>query len=99
MPKNFFERQDQARANSRKLTLLFLVALPCVIAAMYVVSLAVYFVGYAFFAFGGSVFVEIHGSSGPNYFISLWQPTLLLWVAGGVCPNRGRRWSDSTAGS
>jgi len=78
---DFFERQDEARTNSRKLILLFALALPCVAAAVYAVCIAVSFVIYAFIAFWGSVFVEIHGSSSPDYFISLWQPALLLWVA------------------
>lgn len=79
---DFFERQEQAQASSRKLVLLFLVALPCVITAVYVVSVLVYFVGWAFIAFWGSVFAEsqIGGVGAANYFVSLWQPTLLLWV-------------------
>src|SRR5207247_11438820 len=41
--------------------------------------------GWAVFASGRSVFVELLSSSGgPAYFISLWQPTLFLWVAGGT---------------
>ena len=55
MAMDFFERQELARANSRKIVLLFLLALPCVIAAVYVVSVAVYAVGFTFFAFWRSV--------------------------------------------
>src|SRR5437660_3859091 len=85
MAMDFFERQEQARANSRKIVLLFLLTLPCVIAAVYVVSVVVYAVGFTFFAFWRSVFVEIHSSSaGTAYFISLWQPALFLCVAGGT---------------
>src|SRR5207249_1401884 len=50
----FFERQELARAEGRKIVLLFLVALPCVISAVYVVSVGVYAVAWAFFAFGGA---------------------------------------------
>src|SRR5438045_1397303 len=82
MPMDFFERQDLARANSRKIILLFLLALPCVIAAVYLVSVAVYGVCWAFFAFWRSVFAEIHSSAaGTSFFISFWQPTLLLWIS------------------
>ena len=85
MAMDFFERQEMARVNSRKIVLLFVLALPCVITAVYVVSVAVYALGWAFFAFWRSVFVEIHSTSaGAAYFISLWQPTLFLWVAGGT---------------
>ena len=85
MAMDFFERQEMARVNSRKIVLLFVLALPCVIAAVYVVSVAVYALGWPFFAFWRSVFVEIHSTSaGTAYFISLWQPTLFLWVAGGT---------------
>ena len=79
---DFFERQDLARASSRKIVLLFLLALPCVIAAVYVVSVGVYAVVWGFFAFWRSVLAEIdpsqHGSVG--FFLSLWQPQLFLWV-------------------
>jgi len=83
MPMDFFERQEQARASSGKLVLLFLIALPCVIVAVYAMSVLVYFVAWAFIAFWASVFAEsqIGGAGGADYFISLWQPTLLLWVA------------------
>src|SRR5947208_3016529 len=83
MAMDFFERQEMARVNSRKIVLLFLLALPCVITAVYVVSVAVYALGWAFLAFWRSVFVEIHSTSAETaYFISLWQPTLFWWVAG-----------------
>jgi len=83
MPMDFFERQEQARASSRKFVLLFLIALPCIITAVYVMSVLVYFVGWAFIAFWASVFAEsqIGGAGGVDYFISLWQPALLLAVA------------------
>jgi len=85
MPMDFFERQELARATGRKIVLLFLVALPCVIAAVYVVSVAVYAVAWAFFAFWRSVYVEIQPSAaGTAYFISIWQPQMLLWVAAGT---------------
>src|SRR5580765_2448062 len=85
MPMDFFERQDLARATGRKIVLLFLVALPCVIAAVYVVSVGVYSVAWAFIAFWRSVFVEIQpASAGTAYFISFWQPKLFLWVATGT---------------
>lgn len=83
MPMDFFERQEQASASSRQLALLFLIALPCIIAAVYVMSVLVCFVGWAFIAFWASVLAEskIGGAGGVDYFISLWQPTLLLWVS------------------
>jgi Zn-dependent protease with chaperone function len=85
MPMDFFERQELARAKGRKIILLFLVALPCVIAAVYVVTVGVYAVAWAFFAFWRSVFVEIHSAAaGTDYFIPVWQPTLFLWVAAGT---------------
>src|SRR5882724_1598690 len=82
---DFFERQEQARDKGRKIVLLFLVALPCVITAVYVVSVAVYAVAWAFFAFWRSVFIEIHSAAaGTAYFIPVWQPKLFLWVAAGT---------------
>ena len=82
---DFFERQELARVTGRKIVLLFLVALPCVISAVYVVSVGVYAVAWAFFAFWRSVFVEIHSAAaGTDYFIPVWQPTLFLWVAAGT---------------
>src|SRR3989441_887788 len=82
MPMDFFERQELARATGRKIVLLFLLALPCVIAAVYVVSVGVYAVSWAFFAFWRSVFVEIYSAaSGTAYWIPVWQPQLFLWVA------------------
>src|SRR5438132_334126 len=82
MPMDFFERQEMARSNSRKVVLLFLLALPCVVAAVYVVSMGVYEVAWAFFAFWRSVFVEMHSKSADTtYFVSLWQPKLFLSVA------------------
>jgi len=82
MPMDFFERQERAQANSRKIVALFLLALPCVIAAVYAVTAAIYFVSWTFLTFWASVFAEAHSLSGDyHYFISLWQPTLLLWVA------------------
>jgi Zn-dependent protease with chaperone function len=83
MSMDFFERQDQARASSKQLILLFLITLPFVIAAVYVVSVLVYFVGWAFVAFWGSALAETRfgGKDGVDFFISLWQPGLLLWVA------------------
>src|SRR6266496_1146660 len=84
-PMDFFERQERARAKGRKIVLLFLVALPCVIAAVYVVSVGVYAVAWAFLAFWRSVFVEIHSAAaGTAYFVPLWQPHLFLWVAAGT---------------
>jgi Zn-dependent protease with chaperone function len=81
MAMDFFERQDLARTSSRRIILLFLLALPCVIAAVYCVSVSVYAVCWAFFAFWRSVFSEIQSSSaGTNFFVSFWQPRLLLWV-------------------
>src|SRR2546426_2797887 len=56
---DFFARQEYALASSRKLILLFLIALPCVIAAVYVASVFVYFGGWAFIAFLGSVFAGV----------------------------------------
>src|SRR6266446_980578 len=83
MPMDFFERQELARTHSRKIVLLFLVTLPCVIGMVYIVSVGVYAVSWAFIAFWRSVFAQLQppqpGSSA--YFISLWQPGLLLWVA------------------
>jgi Zn-dependent protease with chaperone function len=85
MPMDFFERQELARAMGRKIVLLFLVTLPCVIAAVYVVSVGVYAVAWAFLAFWRSVFVEIQpAAAGTSFFISIWQPSLLLWVAAGT---------------
>src|SRR3989441_12643586 len=85
MPMDFFERQELARATGRKIVLLFLLALPCVIAAVYVVSVGVYAVSWAFFAFWRSVFVEIYSAaSGTAYWIPVWQPKLFLWVAAGT---------------
>jgi Zn-dependent protease with chaperone function/uncharacterized tellurite resistance protein B-like protein len=84
MPMDFFERQELARANGRKIVLLFLVALPCVISAVYVLSVGVYAFTWAFFAFWRSVFVEVQNEAGTDYFISVWQPKLLLWVAAGT---------------
>ncbi len=85
MPMDFFERQELARATGRRIVLLFLVALPCVIAAVYVVSVGVYAVAWAFFAFWRSVFVEIQPpAAGTACFISIWQPKLFLWVAAGT---------------
>jgi len=82
---DFFERQELARATGRRIVLLFLVALPCVIAAVYVVSVGVYAVAWAFFAFWRSVFVEIQPpAAGTACFISIWQPKLFLWVAAGT---------------
>ncbi len=82
---DFFERQELARATGRKIVLLFLVALPCVIAAVYIVSVGVYAVAWAFLAFWRSVFVEIHSAAaGTAYFVPLWQPHLFLWVAAGT---------------
>src|SRR6266540_5502054 len=79
---DFFERQELARANSRKIVLLFLLALPCVVAAVYLVSVGVYAVSWAFLAFWRSVFSEIHSTAGGTaFFISFWQPALFLWVA------------------
>ena len=53
---------------------------------VYIVSVGIYAVSWAFIAFWRSVFAELQppqpGSSA--YFISLWQPTLFLWVAGGT---------------
>src|SRR5438876_549771 len=85
MPMDFFERQELARANGRKIVLLFLVALPCVISAVYVVSVAVYASAWVFFAFWRSVFVEIHSAAaGTAYWIPVWQPQLFLCVAAGT---------------
>src|ERR1051325_830509 len=82
LPMDFFERQEQARVRGRKMVLLFLLALPCVMCAIYIVGLGVYAVGWAFVSFWHSVFAEIHSSaSGTAYFISLWQPKLFLWLA------------------
>ena len=82
MPIDFFERQELARANSRKIVLLLLLALPCVVAAVYLVSVGVYAVSWAFLAFWRSVFSEIHSTAGGTaFFISFWQPALFLWVA------------------
>src|SRR5256885_11177080 len=80
---DFFERQELARAEGRKIVLLFLLALPCVVAAVYVVSVGVYAVAWAFFAFWRSVLAEIHpaASGADGFFISLWQPAVFLWVA------------------
>ena len=83
MPMDFFERQERARIHSRRIVLLFLLTLPCVIGAVYIVSVGVYAVSWAFIAFWRSVFAELQppqpGASA--YFISLWQAGLLLWVA------------------
>ena len=82
---DFFERQELARTEGRKIVLLFLVALPGVISAVYVLTAGVYVVARAFFAFGRSVFVEIHSAAaGTDYFIPVWQPKLFLWVAVGT---------------
>lgn len=79
---DFFERQEQARSNSRKMVLLFFVAVSCVIVSVYIVSVSVWEVTWAFFAFWRSVFAEIHSSSsGTVYLLSLWQPRLFFWVA------------------
>ena len=85
MPMDFFERQELARATGRKIVLLFLLALPCVIAAVYVVSVGVYVVAWAFVAFWRSVFMEIHSAAaGTAYWIPVWQPQLFLCVAAGT---------------
>src|SRR5437667_8699871 len=85
MPMDFFERQELARATGRKIVLLFLLALPCVIAAVYVVCVGVYVVAWAFGAFWRSVFVEIHSAAaGTAYWIPVWQPQLFLCVAAGT---------------
>src|SRR2546427_10302107 len=85
MSPDFFERQELARANGRKIVLLFLVALPCVVGAVYVVSVGFYAVAWAFLAFWRSVFVEIHSATaGTPYFVPVWQPKLFLWVAAGT---------------
>ena len=82
---DFFERQEQARAKGRKIILLFLLALPCVICAVYLLSIAVYAFAWAFFAFWRSVFAEIHSAAaGTAYFIPFWQPKLFVWVAAGT---------------
>ena len=82
---DFFERQELARTEARKIVLLFLVALPCVISAVYVLTVGVYAIAWAFFAFWRSVFVEIHSAAaGSDYFIPVWQLKLFLWVAVGT---------------
>ena len=84
MAMDFFDRQEQARARSKKIVLLFLLALPCVIAAVYAVSVAIYAATYAFLTFWRSVFAEAHLARGGEmtFFISFWQPTLLVWISG-----------------
>jgi len=82
MAMDFFERQEQARSNSRRMVLLFFAAVSCVIASVYIVSVGVWEVGWTFFAFWRSVFAEIHSSSsGTVYLLPIWQPRLFFWVA------------------
>ena len=82
MPMDFFERQEQARANSRRMVLLFLLALPGVVVAVYGVSLGVFGVAWGFLAFWRSVFLDVYPwpSSTGAFVRALWQPTLFLWV-------------------
>ena len=82
MAMDFFERQDMARANSRKSVLLFLLALPCVIAAVYLLSVSVYALTWAFLAFWRSVFLEMHSAPAEAtvVFVGFWHPKLLLGV-------------------
>jgi Zn-dependent protease with chaperone function len=85
MPMDFFERQELARKKGRNIVLLFLLALPCVIAAVYVLCVGVYAVAWAFFAFWHRVVVEIDSAAaGADYVIPLWQPKMFLCVAGGT---------------
>ena len=85
MAIDFFERQELARARSRKIVLMFLVALPCVVAAVYLVTIATYSVSWAFLGFWRSVFVGIDSQSDTAaFFVPLWQPKLILWVSAGT---------------
>src|SRR5262249_39382903 len=85
VPMDFFERQEQARGKGRKIFLLFLLAVPWGICAVYVVSLGVYAIAWSFVAFWRSVFVEIHpAAAGTAFFVSVWQPKLFLGVAVGT---------------
>jgi Zn-dependent protease with chaperone function len=66
---NFFERQDQARRNTRRLVLLFAAAVVAIVVAVYLA---------AFLAFG---YVEVKSGEGVP---APWNGTLLLWVALGT---------------
>src|ERR1051326_7164094 len=86
MPMDFFERQDLARANSRRMGLLFLLALPFVVVAVYCVSLGVYGVSWGFLAFWRSVFQDSYPwpADAPAFFRALWQPGLFIGVTAGT---------------
>lgn len=86
MAMDFFERQDLARANSRRMALLFLLALPFVVLAVYCVSLGVYGVSWGFLAFWRSVFHDNYPwpTTASELFRTLWQPGLFLGVTAGT---------------
>ncbi|MBD2108400.1 M48 family metallopeptidase [Nodosilinea sp. FACHB-13] len=65
---NFFEHQDQARRNTTKLLLLFGLSIAVMIAAFYVVAIAV---------LSTQATSELGG-------LSLWQPGILFWVTSGT---------------
>lgn len=81
---DFFDRQAQALANSRKLIPLFLLSLPCVILAVYLAAWAFYAAGRAVVVFWWGAAAEDHGDASevPSAFISLWQPALFAWISG-----------------
>ena len=79
MAMNFFEHQERARRSTRRLVILFSLAVVGIITAL-----------YFFFAFllqdqyGGSFWQH-----GPRFAGSLWQPKTLAWVMGGTLLTSG----------
>ena len=79
MTMNFFEHQERARRSTRRLVILFSLAVVGIITAL-----------YFFFAFllqdqyGGSFWQH-----GPRFAGSFWQPKTLAWVMGGTLLTSG----------
>jgi hypothetical protein len=74
---NFFQHQEQARKNTRKLILLFAIAILCIVAALYFVGLGIY---------QGAIYGQA-AKAGFTYrppVFSWWDPRILGWVVAGT---------------
>jgi len=71
MATDFFDRQDHARRQTRKLVILLVLSVLAIIAAIYLVAALV----------AGEAAADPHATGAADWW---WNPTLLLWVATGT---------------
>jgi Zn-dependent protease with chaperone function len=70
---DFFERQDQARKNTKVLVVYFVLAVACIIASVYIASLLIFYGAHA---------KQQPGAPPPE--LALWDPRLFLYVVFGT---------------